>query len=292
MVEDRSIAQRLFQGLNYVSLIGLSLLCIFPLVHIFAISLSDGAAVNAGLVKLWPVNFTTISYEYVMSNDAFLESVLVSLKRIAIGVTISMLINILCAYPLSKGNLDLSGRTIYVWIFVFSMLFHGGLIPTFLIVKELHMLDTIWALTLPNAVMVFNIVLMLNFFRNLPKELEEAAFMDGAGHWSILIKIYLPLSMPSIATILLFTIVYQWNEWFYGIIFMNRPENYPLASYLQTVLIRSDMIQDAALNEMAALNDRTAKAAQIFLGALPVLAVYPFLQKYFAKGITLGSVKE
>lgn len=154
------------------------------------------------------------------------------------------------------------------------------------------MLDTIWALTLPNAVMVFNIVLMLNFFRNLPKELEEAAFMDGAGHWSILIKIYLPLSMPSIATILLFTIVYQWNEWFYGIIFMNRPENYPLASYLQTVLIRSDMIQDAALNEMAALNDRTAKAAQIFLGALPVLAVYPFLQKYFAKGITLGSVKE
>lgn len=292
MVEDRSIAQRLFQGLNYVSLIGLSLLCIFPLVHIFAISLSDGAAVNAGLVKLWPVNFTTISYEYVMSNDAFLESVLVSLKRIAIGVTISMLINILCAYPLSKGNLDLSGRTIYVWVFVFSMLFHGGLIPTFLIVKELHMLDTIWALTLPNAVMVFNIVLMLNFFRNLPKELEEAAFMDGAGHWSILIKIYLPLSMPSIATILLFTIVYQWNEWFYGIIFMNRPENYPLASYLQTVLIRSDMIQDAALNEMAALNDRTAKAAQIFLGALPVLAVYPFLQKYFAKGITLGSVKE
>lgn len=292
MVEDRSIPYKMFQGFNYIFLISLSVMCISPLIHVFAISLSDAASVNAGLVKLWPVNFTTASYEYVMSNQAFLRSFFISLQRIAIGVSISMTINILCAYPLSKSSMTLTGRTIYVWIFVFSMLFHGGLIPTFLIVKELSLLDTIWALTLPNAVMVFNIVLMLNFFRNLPKELEEAAFMDGASHWTILAKVYLPLSMPSIATILLFTVVYQWNEWFHGIIFMNRPENYPMASYLQTVIIRSAMMEDATLNELAALNDRTAKSAQIFLGALPVLMVYPFLQKYFAKGITLGSVKE
>lgn len=292
MVEDRSILYRVFQAFNYIFLILLSLLCIFPLVHIFAISLSDGASVNAGLVKLWPVNFTIDSYSYVMSNDAFIRSFIVSLQRIAIGVSISMIINILSAYPLSKSNLDFSGRTLYVWIFIFSMLFHGGLIPTFLIVKNMGMLDTIWALTLPNAVMVFNIVLMLNFFRNLPKELEEAAFMDGAGHWAILRKIYLPLSMPSIATILLFTIVFQWNEWFHGIIFMNRPENYPMASYLQTVIIRGELMESAEMNELQQINDRTFKSAQIFLGSIPVLMVYPFLQKHFAKGITLGSVKE
>jgi putative aldouronate transport system permease protein len=193
---------------------------------------------------------------------------------------------------LSKSNIDFSGRTIYVWLFVFSMLFSGGLIPTFLVVKEMGMLDTIWALTVPNAVMVFNIVLMLNFFRNLPKELEEASLIDGAGHWGILTKVYIPLSLPSIATILLFTIVGLWNEWFQGIIYMNRPSNYPLASYLQTIIIRDTAIEDAALNELAAINDRTTRSAQIFLGALPVLLVYPFLQKHFAKGITLGSVKE
>src|SRR5690606_1954625 len=119
------------------------------------------------------------------------------------------------------------------------------------------------------------IVLMLNFFRNLPKELEEASFMDGAGHWSILTKVYIPLSMPSIATILLFTIVGHWNEWFMGIIYMNRIENYPLASYLQTIIIRDTDIESASLNELTAINDRTSKAAQIFIGSLPVLIVYP-----------------
>lgn len=292
MVEDRSIAYRIFLGANHVFLILLALLCIFPLIHIFAISLSDAAAVSAGMVKLWPVRFTTSSFDYVVSNHAFIKSIYVSVQRIIIGVSIAMAINILCAYPLSKSNLDFTGRTLYVWIFVFSMLFSGGLIPTFLIVKELNLLDSIWALTLPNAVMVFNIVLMLNFFRNLPKELEEASFMDGAGHWAILTKVYIPLSMPSIATILLFTIVGHWNEWFMGIIYMNRPENYPLASYLQTIIIRDTAIESAAMNEITAINDRTTKAAQIFLGSLPVLLVYPFLQKHFAKGITLGSVKE
>lgn len=292
MVEDRTIAYRLFLIGNNVFLSLLALLCIFPLVHIFAISLSDAAAVSAGMVKLWPVHFTMDSFNYVISNKAFITSFMVSLERIAIGVTIAMIINILCAYPLSKGNADFLGRTVYVWIFVFSMLFSGGLVPTFLVVKEMGLLDTIWALTLPNAVMVFNIVLMLNFFRNLPKELEEAAFMDGASHWQILARVYIPLSMPSIATILLFTIVGHWNEWFAGIIYMNRIENYPLASYLQTIIIRDAAIESASLNELTAINDRTTKAAQIFVGSLPVLIVYPFLQKHFAKGITLGSVKE
>ena len=292
MVEDRTFSYRLCLKFIHVYLILLALFCMFPLIHIFAISLSDAAAVSAGMVKLWPVHFTMDSFNYVVSNHAFISSIYISLKRIVIGVSIAMTINILCAYPLSKSNLDFSGRTVYVWIFVFSMLFSGGLIPTFLIVKQLGLLDTIWALTLPNAVMVFNIVLMLNFFRNLPKELEEASFMDGAGHWAILMKIYIPLSMPSIATILLFSIVGYWNEWFMGIIYMNRIENYPLSSYLQTIIIRDAAIESSSLNELNAINDRTAKAAQIFIGSIPVLVVYPFLQKYFANGLTLGSVKE
>ena len=292
MVEDRSISYRLFYYFNNIFLCFLALICIFPLIHILAISLSIAAAVSAGMVGLWPVGFTLDSYNYVISNHAFIGSFIVSLKRIAIGVTIAMLINVLSAYPLSKSNSEFTGRTVYVWLFVFTMLFSGGLIPSFLIVKELGMLDTIWAITVPNAVMVFNIVLMLNFFRNLPKELEEAAFMDGAGHWQILTKIFIPLSMPSIATILLFSTVGLWNEWFTGIIYMNRIQNYPLSSYLQTIIIRDAAIEFVSLNELDAVNDRTNKASQIFIGSLPVLLVYPFLQKHFAKVITLGSVKE
>ena len=295
MVEQMSAGRRLFIVFNYFFLSFLAILCVLPLVNVLAISLSSNGAIEQGLVKLWPVDFTTIAYQHIAQSEAFHRSVWVSVKRVFLGVSLNFLLTILTAYPLSRERHQFRMRTVYVWIFVFTMLFNGGLIPTYVLVKELGLLDTIWALVLPFAVPVFNVVLLLNFFRNLPKELSEAAFIDGAGHWQILWRIMVPLSLPAQATVTLFAIVGQWNEWFYGLIFMNKPENYPLASYLQTIIIRQDlmMITDTKLLELLSkLNNRALRAAQIFLGALPVLVLYPFLQRYFMSGIVLGSVKE
>jgi putative aldouronate transport system permease protein len=204
-----------------------------------------------------------------------------------------MLLTALLAYALSKDSSSFKGRLFYVWFFVLTMLVSGGLVPWYLVIKSLNLLGSIWALILPGAVNVFNVVLLLNFFRGLPKELEEAAFVDGAGHWKILWRIYLPLSAPALATLVLFTLVGHWNSWFDGLILMNSPERYPLQSYLQTVVINRDLslLSMSDATTLAAVSDRTVKAAQIFLASLPIICVYPFLQRFFIKGIVLGSVK-
>ncbi len=294
MVERLSFSRRLFLIVNYTALIVMALVCILPLVHVLALSFSSNAAATSGYVKLWPVEFTLKSYEFVLGRPAFMKSLLVTLERVAIGLPFNLLLTILIAYPLSKEAGRFKFRTAYVWYFVFTMLFSGGLIPTYMTVNKAGLLDSIWALILPGAVPVFNVVLLLNFFRGLPKELEEAAFIDGAGHFRTLWKIYFPLSLPAIATIALFTTVSHWNAWFDGLIYMNSPDHYPLQSYLQTVIAGRDMTLASStdLELLSKVSDRTVKAAQIFMGALPILLVYPFLQRYFVKGIVLGSVKE
>ncbi|WP_337102184.1 carbohydrate ABC transporter permease [Paenibacillus sp. YIM B09110] len=294
MVEQRSLGRSAFTAFNYVFLILISLLCLFPLIHVLAVSFSSSEAAAGGLVNLWPVGFTTASYEYVLSRGEFLASIQVTLKRVGIGVIVNMLLTILVAYPLSKEVRSFPYRTLYAWLFVVTILFNGGLIPIYMTVKYTGIMDTIWALVLPSAVPVFNIILLLNFFRSLPKELEEAAFIDGAGQWATLWKIFVPLSMPALATIMLFATVNHWNSWFDGLIFMNRPEHYPLQSYLQTIVVQQDLSDIASqdLDMLSEINNRTFKAAQIFLGALPILLIYPFLQRFFIKGIVLGSVKE
>jgi putative aldouronate transport system permease protein len=293
MVQDNSFGMRTFVVLNYIFLTLLAIVCVFPMIHVLAVSFSSSGPANAGLVKLWPVDFTTSSYEYALSKAEFLRSFGITLERVVLGTFVNMLMTVLVAYPLSKEVEVFRWRTVYVWFFVVTILFSGGLIPLYMVVRTLGLLDSIWALILPTAVPVFSVILLLNFFRGLPKELEEAAFVDGAGHWTVLWKIYLPLSKPALATLTLFTIVFHWNSWFDGIIYMNSPENYPLQSYLQTLIVQRDFsaLTDAELRLLSEVSDRTFKSAQIFLAALPVLAVYPFLQKYFVKGIVLGSVK-
>jgi len=289
-----SIGSRLFTIANYTILGFLSLICILPLVHVLAVSFSSSAAAAGGLVKLWPVDWTTGSYRFVMARKEFLNSIQVTLLRVAAGVLLNMLLAVHAAFPLAKEVYKFRWRTLYVWLFVFTILFHGGLIPLYMTVNYTGILDSVWALVLPTAVPVFNIILLLNFFRGIPRELEEAAYIDGAGHWTTLWSIYIPLSTPVLATITLFATVNHWNSWFDGLIFMNSPEHYPLQSYLQTVVIQRDLALDPNmdLDSLAEVSDRTAKAAQIFLGALPILAVYPFLQRFFVKGIVMGSVKE
>jgi putative aldouronate transport system permease protein len=294
MLQNNTTGYRIFNIVNQVLMIGLSLLCVLPVLHTLAISFSSSSAAAAGYVTLWPVEFTWKSYEFVIAKPEFLTAMGITVLRVLLGVAINMLLTIIIAYPLSKEARVFRWRTVYVWFFVFTILFHGGLIPTYMVVKNLGLIDTIWALVLPGAVPVFNVILLLNFFRTLPKELEEAAAIDGAGHGTVLWRLFVPLSLPALATIILFTIVGHWNSWFDGLIYMNRPEHYPLQSYLQTVVIQNDLslLSSTDLELLQTISDRTTKAAQIFLAALPVLVVYPFLQRYFVKGIVVGSVKE
>jgi len=288
-----SLSRKIFVGANYMFLILVSLLCLLPLVQVLAISFSSSPAASAGLVKLIPVDFSFDSYQYILQKEEFIRSFIITLQRVIIGYSLNIVLALLCAYPLSKEVKDFRTRTYYAWFFVFTILFSGGLIPSYVVVSETGLLDSIWALVIPGAVGVFNVILLLNFFRGLPKEIEESAFMDGAGHWTVLVRMYLPMSLPVLATISLFILVGHWNAWFDGLIYMNFPDKYPLSTYLQLMVINSNpMKMDINnLNGVLQISERTTRAAQIFLGALPILIVYPFLQKYFVKGIVLGSVK-
>jgi putative aldouronate transport system permease protein len=288
-----SISRRIFVVFNYIFLISVALICLLPMLNVLAISFSSSSAVGTGMVRLWPVDFNLESYKFVANKPEFLASMLVSVKRTLIGVPVNMILTILIAFPLSKEKREFKSRTFYIWFFIITMLFSGGLIPWYMTIKMTGLIDNFWALILPSAVPVFNVILLMNFFRSLPKEIEEAASIDGASQWRILWEIFLPLSAPAIATITLFCIVTHWNSWFEGLILMNSPQKYPLQSYLQTVIVNRDLslMSSSDILLLSTVSDRTSKAAQVFLAAVPVMLVYPFLQKYFTKGIVMGSVK-
>lgn len=289
----KTLGYKIFSIGNYVFLGLLSLLCILPIIHILAVSFSSMAPASSNLVGFWPIGFTTDAYEKTFGNSNFLNSLGVSVMRTVLSTVIGMALCLMTAYPLSKEDLHFRGRTMYVWIFVFTILFSGGLIPSYILVQKIGLMDSIWALVLPGAVSVWNVILMLNFFRGLPKELEEAAYLDGAGQLKTLVLVFIPLSMPSIATLSLFTMVYQWNSWFDGMIYMRDIKDYPLASLLQTIIVQQDFSKiNVDPKQLENISQRTVRAAQIFIGALPILLVYPFLQRFFVKGMVIGAEKE
>ena len=288
--------QQVFTVFNYIFLTMLGVLCVLPLLNIIALSFSSRNMVNARMVTFWPKQFTVSSYAYMLEKSGLMPAVLITLKRVVLGLVVNMLMTIVVAYPLSKTKEAFRSRKYYVGFFLFTMIFNGGLIPTYLVVKELRMLDTIWVLILPNAVTMYYVLLMLNFFRGLPSSIEEAAIVDGCNQWQTMVKIYLPLSLPSLATIALFIVVGHWNEWFDGVIYNNKSTNYPLMTFLQYQIINfktSDLRpeQIAANPSLADLDGRAIKSAGIVLCTLPILCLYPFLQRYFVTGIVVGSVK-
>lgn len=294
----RSKRSTTFDIVNLLVLSLIAALCVLPFAHIIAVSFSSSAKVSAGRVVFWPVGFTLASYRAVLARSEFWRAMQISVYRVGLGMAINMLLTVLAAYPLSKSHRRFRRRGFYVWLIFMTMLFSGGLIPTYMLVHQLGMLDTIWALVLPApfGVPVFNVLILLNFFRTIPTEMEEAATMDGAGHWRTLFRIYVPMSLPAMATLTLFVAVGHWNSWFDGMIFMQTPAKYPLQTFLRTVVTMPDVSYMTNLTiekarELAEISDRTAKSAQIFIAALPILCMYPFLQRYFVKGIVLGSVK-
>jgi putative aldouronate transport system permease protein len=286
-------AYRVFIVLNHVLLILMAILCILPLINVLSVSFSAPNKATAGLVRLWPVDFTTSAYAYVLKDHKFWTAMWIAIERTVLGTAIGLFLTATAAYPLSKDRKMFKARKYYVWYFFFTMLFSGGLIPGFLTVYYTGLLDSIWALVIPSAVSVWNIILMLNFFRQLPKELEEAAYIDGAGHFKILWMVVLPISKPVLATVALFTMVGHWNAWFDGMLYMRKSIHYPLQTYLYSLLSVdvARFLTQTQLAEMQKVSTKTLNAAQIFIGAFPILVVYPFLQKYFTKGLVLGSVK-
>lgn len=293
MVTERSALSRLFNGLNVVVLILTMLLCLLPVWYTLSISLSDKAAAAAGSVFLWPKGFTFDSYRTIVNDSQFLRSFFISVQRVAYGSAISFFAILLMSYPLSKTSKEFRPRNIIMWLLIFVMLFNGGLVPWYLTMKSLGMINSIWGLVLGGGLPVFNVILVMNYIRNMPKELEESALIDGAGPWRILFSILLPLAMPVLATVLVFTIVYHWNEFFQGLVLMNKADHYPLQSYIRQVAVVIDptKMDEESVKRMSNLSNQTLNAAKIFISMLPLLVIYPFLQKYFVKGITLGSVK-
>ena len=288
-----SFSRRFFLVFNVIFLGLLAATCLFPMINVLAVSFSSAAAAQAGYVTFWPVDFNVASYSYALGRPQFLTSMWVSIQRIVLGGVINMVLTMLAAYPLAKDNARFRFRTAYSWFFVVTMLVSGGLIPTFMLIQKVGLMDNLWALILPGALPVFNLILLINFFRQVPVEMEEAAYMDGASHWTILWRIFVPVSTPALATLTLFVLVGHWNSWFDGLLYMNSPSHYPLQSYLQTVIVQRDTtaVSMQEFKDLALLSDRTIKASQVFMGALPILLVYPFLQRYFVTGIVLGSVK-
>ncbi|QNK57251.1 carbohydrate ABC transporter permease [Paenibacillus sp. PAMC21692] len=284
---------RIFYWFNAVLLSVIAVVCVLPLVHILAVSFSSSAAANANIVTIWPIDFTTDAYLKTLANSNFAKSILITVQRTLLGTVIGMAITVASAYSLSKPEKEFKGRTVYVWLFVFTMLFSGGLIPGYILIQKLHLMNSIWALLLPGLVNVWNMILMLNFYRALPKELEEAAFMDGAGYMRVMWSVYLPISLPAIATLSLFTMVGHWNAWFDGLIYMTQSEKWPLATLLQSIIVGADFTR-ISLNpaDLVNISERTVKAAQIFISLIPIVVVYPFVQRYFVKGVVIGAIKE
>jgi putative aldouronate transport system permease protein len=293
-VNEKILKLPFFENLvNLTILAALAVLCLFPIVHILALSLSSASAAASGRVSILPVEFTIQSYQFVLQNPAFGKSFIISIMRVLVGTPINMILTILVAYPLSRSSEKFRARGFFVWFFLITVLFSGGLIPWYMVIRQTGLIDSFWALILPGAVPVFNVILMMNSFRSIPKELEEAAVMDGAGHWTTLFRVFLPLSLPVLATLTLFVAVAHWNSWLDGLILMNSPDKYPLQSYLQTIVVNVDprMLTERDLDLLKIISNRTTRAAQIFIAMIPILLVYPFLQRYFTSGIKLGSIK-
>jgi putative aldouronate transport system permease protein len=271
--------------------------CIIPILNALAISFSDKTSAAAGRVVFLPVNFNTSSYSQILKEGSFFTAFWVSTKRVALGGFINIVLVVLTAFPLSKETSTFRLRNVYMWIMVFTMLFSGGLIPSFILVKSLGLLDTIWALVLPGAVPVFSVILLMNFFKGIPKSMEEAAVVDGANPITILILIFIPLAMPSIATISLFSIVGHWNAFFDGKIYINNLRNQPLSTYIQslTVVLNMQALQSMRPDEIIRrleMSNLTFNSAKVIISMIPILIIYPLLQRYFVTGIVMGAVKE
>lgn len=290
MVEDRTISGRIYAAINFTLLAVIALITVLPFVHVVAGSFTTSAELAAHKFVLIPKIWSLEAYKFIFSTSTIFRAMGVSIGVTLIGTLFSMFITSLMAYGLSRRDLD--GRNVINFMVVFTMLFTGGMIPTFLVVKELGLINTYAALILPSAISAFNMIILRNFFQNIPEGLEESAKIDGCSDFGILFKIVLPLSMPAIATISLFYAVTYWNTYMSAILYLDDSAKWPIQVLLrQIVVLASGMDHSSTLDGTVPPPDQTIKMAVIVVATLPILMVYPFLQKHFAKGAMLGSMK-
>lgn len=282
----QSLASTIFDAFNMIFMIFLIIIMIYPMVYVFSASISDNAMVASGKVFLWPKMVTFAAYERILTDNQLWVSYWNTIRYTVLHTVLTLLATSAMAYPLAKKWPPL--RKTILLMAAFTMLFNGGLIPTFIVVKQLDLLNSIWAIVLPSLISTWHLFIMRTFFEALPEEIEDAATMDGCGSLQILLRIVIPLSMPVMATIGLFTAVGQWNAFFDALIYLSDNTMYPLQ-----IMIRNYLI--AGLNPAQGEGDlqtmETVKYALIIVATLPILCVYPFLQKYFTQGSMIGGVK-
>ncbi|MDF2925201.1 MAG: transporter permease [Paenibacillaceae bacterium] len=287
-----SFGEKIFGAVNYVLLGLCSLSCLLPLLNICAISLSSNTAVSAGKVSILPVDLNWKSYEAFFKGAPIVQSFLNSLLLTVVGVSLCLFVTLLTAYPLSRKLFY--GRKLLSLAIVFTMLFSGGTIPSYLLVNGLGLVNSYWAIWLPGLVSVYNMLIMKNYFENLPEEMEEAARIDGANELQFIWKIIFPLSLPMFATIALFYGVNYWNSFFQVLIYINDTSKYNLTVLVQQMVRSASILQDLSSLEPAEMNmlpPEGVKSAGVFILLLPMVAVYPFIQKYFVKGVMIGAIK-
>ncbi|WP_202077721.1 carbohydrate ABC transporter permease [Caldalkalibacillus salinus] len=285
-------AGKVFDVFNIMILGFIGLVTVLPFLYILAGSFATEAELTRRSFFIIPETFSLEAYKYIFSTDTFFRSILVSIYVTVVGTLICLIFTFTMAYPLSRKKL--MGRNVILNLVLFSMLFSGGMIPTYLVVKGLGLLDTLWAVMLPMAINPFFLIIVKNFFQELPIELEESAKIDGCSEFSVFWRIFLPLSKPVIATFALFYAVLLWNDFFAALLYINDSSKWPVQLLLQQVIILSQMaIGDASQMgaEYIEPPEQSLKFAVIIVATVPILIIYPFLQKHFAKGILIGSVK-
>ncbi|MFC3493755.1 carbohydrate ABC transporter permease [Glycomyces rhizosphaerae] len=289
---QRTRGERVFGAFNATFLVLLCLGMLYPFITVLAQSFSSSGAIKAGKVNFLPVDFNVDTYIAVMSNDIFWRNYGNSVLYTVVGTAIAMTLTTTYAFVLSKPHLK--GRKVLIGIAVFTMFFNGGLVPNYVLISSLGMKNTMWALVLPGAISVFNLLVMKAFFENLPKELEEAAQIDGLGWYGIFGRIVLPLSKAVIATMVLFYSVAFWNDWFAAFLYLDKSELFPITLFLRNLIAGASTTASegaAAAGSTTAQVSANIQAVTMILTVIPILCVYPFVQRYFVSGVMLGSVK-
>ena len=297
MIKDNSISSKILDVIIYVSLIILMIITLYPIIYIFSVSVSSTTAYESGRVVFLPVEFNLEAYKVILEAGTIPRSFINSVIYTVVYTAVSLLMTTTMAYPLSRSKDRVAFKGFFSKLVIFTMFFNAGIIPNYLVVKGLGLMDSMWALILPSAISTYNLVVMRSFFEGIPIDLEEAAFIDGANEIVIFWKVMLPLSKAALATVGLFYGVYMWNSWFNSMLYLQTADKYPLQFIIRQIIMQNQMAAElAAMGDTSMMTSQTTnsvslKYATLFLSILPMLAVYPFIQKYFVKGVMVGSVK-
>lgn len=293
MTYTRSFGEKAFDVCNIALLAFLAILWTYPFIYTLSMSLSTAAEASREGFHLFPREISFFSYKAVLSNPNILTGYYNTILRTVLGTVLTLLASCIAAYPLSRK--EMPQKSMIIFFIVFTMLFSGGMIPNYILIKELGLLNTVWALVIPTLLSGFNIIIMKNFFQSIPESFVEAARIEGAGEWTILFKIFIPLSKPVLATVALWTMVSHWNSWLDALIYITDDNRQVLQIFLQRIVIESSStLMDMGVTDQAItqFTPETIKAATVIVTILPIICVYPFMQKYFVSGIMLGGVKE